>query len=358
MPNLTFIMEQHLGHRAYYLNLRETLESDPRVSTRWVEVTYNHSKSRTARLPLPESLQGSLAGRQEILRGLDGGRPDALFFNTQVPAALVKDRLGKVPYVISTDITPLQYDRMAEFYHHRADSTGPIQNVKQQINRSLLQRAARLLPWSSWTAGSLTGEYDVPPERVEVLAPGVDLEVFRPGKRAEPGGRVRILFVGGDLERKGGLDVLEVFKTLPEKAAELVLVTRADVPETPGVRVVNDLQPNSAKLIELYQSSQVFVLPSKGEAFGIAAAEAAAAGLPAVTTAVGGLADIIVHGQTGFVVEPGNREQLKAALTQLIDDASLRRTMGQAARARAEQLFDAKKNARRTLEVLLDACSK
>ncbi len=358
MLNLTFVMEQQLGHRAYYLNLREALEKDPRVKTQWIEVTYENPTQRLKRFPLiPETVFGSLVGRQQILDGLHGRRHDAVFFNTQVPAVLVKDQLGKAPYLLSTDITPLQYDRMADLYNHTPDSAGPLQKVKYKVNRSTFQRAKRILPWSTWTAESVIAEYAVRPEQVEVVAPGVDIDVWKPRTGSARRTCPRILFVGGDLERKGGLDLLEVFKSLPQGAAELVLVTRAAVATTPDVRVIHNLLPNSAELIALYQSSDLFVLPSQAEAFGIAVAEASAAGLPVITTSVGGLRDIVLHNQTGFTVEPGNREQLKTALTQLLADESQRKAFGQAARTRAEQRFDAKKNACRTLEIILEACN-
>ncbi len=357
MLNIAFIMEQHLGHRAYYLNLKAHLEKDPRVSTRWIEVTYRNSRSLTEHLPfIPNSLRSTWIGRQQVLKGLRGSRFDALFFNTQVPAAFINDEVTQYPYVISTDITPLQYDRMAELYEHHADSPGLIREVKYKINCSTFRQAARVLPWSTWTAESVINEYSVMPEAVEVVAPGVDLDAWKPVNRSRDHSPIRILFVGGDLERKGGLDVLEVFKALPRNAAELILVTRANVPETPGVRVIQNLFPNSPELIALYQDSDIFVLPSKAEAFGIAVVEASAAGLPVVTSSGGGLKDIVVDHQTGFTVQPGNRDELKSALNILLENENLRLSFGQAARSRAEQYFDAKKNAHRIMEVVLDAC--
>jgi glycosyltransferase involved in cell wall biosynthesis len=164
---------------------------------------------------------------------------------------------------------------------------------------------------------------------------------------------VRILFVGADFERKGGQHVLQAFQKLPHGAAELVLVTRSQVPETPGVRAVHGLQPNSPALISLYQSSDVFVFPSRAEAFGIAAVEASAAGLPVIASGVGGLKDIVDAGKTGLIVSPDDPEELLHALTSLIDDPEQRETMGRAARNRAVQYFDARANANRIIELIL-----
>ena len=62
------------------------------------------------------------------------------------------------------------------------------------------------MPWSTWTRRSLVEEYGVDPQRVEVVPPGIDLERWAPGERRE--GPPRILFVGGDLYRKGGATLL------------------------------------------------------------------------------------------------------------------------------------------------------
>ena len=67
--------------------------------------------------------------------------------------------------------------------------------------------------------------------------------------------------------------------------------------------------------------------------------EAMAAGLPVVASAVGGLHEVVVDGETGFLVPPGRPEELAAALGRLIGDAELRRTLGDAGRRRAEERF-------------------
>jgi glycosyltransferase involved in cell wall biosynthesis len=202
--------------------------------------------------------------------------------------------------------------------------------------------------------GSLIGDYGVAPERVEVLPPGVDVFTWRPGPRRTDG-RLRVLFVGGDFYRKGGEAVLAAFHRLPPASTELMLVTRTAVPPSEGVFVFPDMQPNSAELIALYQSCDVFVLPSHAEAFGIAAVEASAVGLPVVATAVGGLTDIVADGETGFLIQPGDAETLARHLRRLAEDAGLRTRLGQAARQRAEARFDARTNARRLGALLCQA---
>ena len=83
----------------------------------------------------------------------------------------------------------------------------------------------------------------------------------------------------------------------------------------------------------------VFVLPSLDEGFGMAALEAMAGGLPVVASAVGGVPELVEDGRTGLLVPAGNPEALARALRRLLLSADLRRSMGEAGRARARAHF-------------------
>ncbi len=356
--NATFVMEQHIGHRAYYENLRRFIDPVPTLQARWVEVTYESESSRWGQLPLlPQHLRGSLIGREQVRRGLSHQHADVAVFNTQVPAALGGGLVGHQPYILCTDITPLQYDEMAEHYGHQPDSDGFVKRYKHRANLKLMQGAAKVVPWSHWTAESVIHDYGVAPERVEVVSPGVDLDVWQPAG-TRPSGPMRILFVGGDLHRKGGDDLLNAFRQLPQGLATLVLVTRTELPPEPGVEMYHHLQPNSPELIQLYHTAHLFALPTKAEAFGIAAVEASAMGLPVVATAVGGLTDIVVDGETGLTMPPGDVDTLAAHLRLLAENEGLRTALGRGARARAEERFDAKVNASRMVDLLRETVAR
>jgi glycosyltransferase involved in cell wall biosynthesis len=357
MPRVTFVMEQHIGHQTYYQNVRRAVESDGRIAATWAPVTYTGASRLVDRIPaLPRGLRGTLHGAVQARAAIRGAPYDVAFFNTQVPAALVGPRLRQRPYVLATDITPVQYDGMSHLYGHTPDRFGPLAAYKHRANCALFQSATRLLPWSSWTAESLIKDYGVMPERVDVVPPGVDLQRWQPGA-AVSGERLRILFVGGDLYRKGGDTLLKAFRALPAESAELHIVTRTRIEPETGVRVYYDLKPNSPELMSLYQSSHVFALPTAAEAFGIAAIEAGASGLATIATAVGGLVDIVADGETGYLIPAGDVVALRERLVRLTDDEALRMRLGRAARARAEQRFDAQRNAERIVAHLLEAAA-
>ena len=214
MIQTTFVMEQHIGHRSYYQNLRRFVDSASQIAADWVEVTYERPQAIWNRLPvLPRGIRGTLSGRAQVREGLRRNRADVTLFNTQVPAALGGRLVGRQPYVLCTDITPLQYDEMSHHYGHQPDRAGFVSRYKHQVNGRLFQGAARILPWSNWVRESLIADYGVAPERIEVLPPGVDIDLWRPNPQPHDG-PMRILFVGGDFYRKGGEDLLAAVELL------------------------------------------------------------------------------------------------------------------------------------------------
>ncbi len=342
---LGFVMEQVLGHVAHYRTLREALQGDCTIDPHWVEVTYRADRSVERHLPLPGGIRSTLRGFRET-RGVGGRDLDALYFHTHKPAVFQWDLLRRIPTVLSLDVTPRQYDTLGSFYDHTPDSDGPVARLKHAMNRRTFQLAHSLVVWSSWVKTSLVADYGIPSDKVKVIAPGVDMETWSRSKAEAPPSKVpRVLFVGGDFTRKGGDLLLDWFRQRGRLLCELDLVTRGDIPSEPGVRVHRDIVPNTNQARQLFFGADLFVLPSLGECFGIASAEAMAAGLPVITTRVGGSEDIVDEGENGFLVAPGDRDALGANLERLLASSDLRRAMGERARAKAERCFDSRVNA-------------
>lgn len=350
-----FVMERNMGHGTFYSNLRPHLDEVPRLNICWSDVRFAASDRFWERLPLiPERVRGILRGREEVRSGLRRQEWDLAFFNTHVPARLSGRLIRDRAYVISTDITPILHDGMSEHYGRPLDKNRIIWRYKHRLHQKLFQNAARVAPWSSWVRDSLIQDYAVDATKIEVIAPGVDLKRWHPAPTTSDE-EVRILFVGADFYRKGGETLLRAFRSLPPKGARLDVVTKSHLDVGEGVGVHPNIQPNSPELIALFQSSDIFVLPTQAEAFGIVAVEAAATGLPVVATRIGGLPDIVVHGETGFLFDRANEEQMRQHLLRLIENPELRRKMGAAARKRAEARFDARKNAFRIAHIVLNA---
>lgn len=350
-PRIAFVMERVLGHVTVAENLRHAVTALGGVEARWVETALFDSRGLPERMPgMPAFVHAGVRARLDLHRALHGWRPDVLVFNTQKPAAFCQWQMLHTPTVLMTDVTPVQYDRLADLYRHVPDRNPALRTVKHLVNRLTFHLAAGLIPYSTWTRESLIHDYGVPAERVHVIPPGIDTERWQPLATRRRSGRVRLLFVGGNFERKGGYLLLEVFRSLGlHERAELHIVTRDPVPPAPGVVVHRDLANNSPELIALYQRADVFVLPTLADCFSLASIEAMAAGLPVITTAMGGIPDIVEHGGTGYLLPPGDGRALGAALRHLIENPALRKAMGRAGRARAVAHFNARTNAGRLL---------
>jgi len=190
-------------------------------------------------------------------------RFDALFL--QVPAVFAQRWIRKIPSIVSLDATPLQYDELGMFYKHEQ---GPawLEAWKWRLNRDCFTSARRLVAWSEWAKRGLVQGYGVPADKITVIPPGVNVQEWRrPTPRAPHAGPVKILFVGGDLERKGGMVLLEAFRALRHLGLELHLVTRDRLPPEPGVFVYNNLEANSQPLKDLYHTCDIFALPTLGD---------------------------------------------------------------------------------------------
>jgi N-acetyl-alpha-D-glucosaminyl L-malate synthase BshA len=92
-------------------------------------------------------------------------------------------------------------------------------------------------------------------------------------------------------------------------------------------------------LVELLSAADVFLLPSQSESFGLAALEAMACGVPVVSSSVGGLPELVVHNQTGFIAEIGDIDMMAKYVIQLLTNEKKYRLFADNSRARAEQRF-------------------
>jgi glycosyltransferase involved in cell wall biosynthesis len=140
-------------------------------------------------------------------------------------------------------------------------------------------------------------------------------------------------------------EVLYAGRLSPEKGIEglvaaadgLHLVVAGDGPLRPQVPQALGMLPRD-ELSRLYGRAALVVFPSRRDGYPVACAEAMAHGRPVVATAVGGLPDMVVDGETGLLVPPGDPHAFRAAIDRLLADADLRRRLGAAGRERIAAL--------------------
>ena len=114
------------------------------------------------------------------------------------------------------------------------------------------------------------------------------------------------------------------------------------------------LQANSPELLRLFEAADLFVLPTYADCLAVVLMEAGAAGLPVITTHVGGLPEAVVPEQSGYVIAPGDRSALHAALSSLVENPERRRRMSRAAFGLASRSFDAERNNRLLLDLVVE----
>jgi glycosyltransferase involved in cell wall biosynthesis len=261
---------------------------------------------------------------------------------------------------VSLDATPIQYDELGLHYGH--DTAGRrVEHWKWRANRACFARAAAIVTWAAWTKAGLVERYEVPAEKITVIPPGVHYDKWASLDRHEDvDAPMRVLFVGGDLERKGGLVLIEAVRRLRRDGVdiELDVVTRDPATTEPGITIHHGLGPNSPALIELYHRADVFCLPTLGDCLPMVLSEAGAVGLPLVSTDVGAIGEIVRDGSTGLLVPPGDADALTDALRRLAAEPERRRTLGDQARRVVREDYDAATNARRLVELLVDVSGR
>jgi glycosyltransferase involved in cell wall biosynthesis len=341
---IAYVMEQTLGSVTHYLNLRQGEPTVVEGKRHWLPIEYSEGK-------LPWTFRGSLDARRalhQVMHEIDG-----IFMHTTTLAPLCADYFGKRPTVISSDGTPANKRDMRQAYGLPPESRSA-EWLKRAAYSAIFARCAGLVAWSNWTKQSFVEDYGCAEEDVAVIPPGIDLERFVAGDREHE--LPRILFVGGDLVRKGGDTLLEVFRKRLRGKAELILVTRTAVAEEPGVRVHQNVSANSPELRELYATSDVFVLPTRADCYSLVCMEALAASLPIVATRVGGIPDMVHVGSTGFLVDVDHPTELGDILETLVGNPAQRQIMAKACRAEAIRRFDARANAQQLYDFVRSRC--
>jgi len=309
-------------------------------------------------------------------------------------------RDGRIDVVYAQGLTALGYGRL-----RRRDAAlraplvmnpqGMEEHKTRGVKRLALQRLIRLsreaashsdrvVATDEATRAEVERLLRVAPERVAVLPNGIDLEQVRaatPGRPREHAhaalpqleAAAPLLLSVGRLERYKGFDVtlralswLQERRALPERWAWAVVgagPVRAALQRAAaragllGTRIHLLGSVDEPLLHALYERADLFVHATRYEGSSLVTLEAMAHGLPVVATRAGGIPDKVVPGETGFLAEVDDRASLADAIQQALRFPDARRALGEAGRARAQQLFAWPQIASRTLrlfEALLD----
>ena len=242
---------------------------------------------------------------------------------------------------------------------HLPDGDTPEPSNRERGEQRLVDASARLTANTPAERDELVRHYHGDEDRIDVVAPGVDLSVFRPAFRGRSRARLgvgpdefHVLFAGriqrlkgphvlvaaaGELRRRRPDIPLRVsIVGAPSGSAGLDLDVLAEAEGLDGV--VRRLPPVPAgELAEWFRAADAVAMPSASESFGLVALEAQACGTPVVAARVGGLTRAVCDGRTGFLVDGHDPADWAAVLEQLHDDPETRHDLGVAASIYAER---------------------
>jgi glycosyltransferase involved in cell wall biosynthesis len=234
------------------------------------------------------------------------------------------------PYAIVQD---LSYDLLLEQFgpdgvpHFRGLTRNQITRLRER-QLQVYAGAAAAFPMSTWLADNIT-RTAMPTGRVHVVNPGVNapLDPDVPVPERGQGPTRRLLFIGRDFETKAGDQVLAAFELLRADLGAAIELTIAGPKVWPGLGApppgVNYLGPVPvARVQELYDTHDLFVMPSRFEGFGIAFVEALVRGLPCIGRDACAMPEIITHSDGGRLVRSEDPTELaELIVTTLADDA-------------------------------------
>jgi alpha-maltose-1-phosphate synthase len=281
-------------------------------------------------------------------------------------AGYLAKKLYKIPFVLTThSLEPLRA--------WKAEQLGSGYEMSSWMERTAILDADAVIAVSNGTKQDILRVYPFPPERIHVIYNGIDLHEYHKTSdvtalktygvdSAVP----YVLFVGRITRQKGVTYLVDAIRYLPPNTQ---IVLCAGAPDTPEIAAEMRQKVDEAKktdprviwiekmiskpeVIQLYSHARVFCCPSVYEPFGIINLEAMACGAAVVASAVGGIKEVVVNGETGYLVPfdqdsvtsfPTNPEKfvkdLAAKLLELLEDTEKCGRFGHAGRKRAEEKF-------------------
>jgi len=307
---------------------------------------------------LPRSLKGKLRATVEAAPFARLPRPDVIWTSAReeiAPWNLLNRGPMRRPVILDLDATDAQLEAMAKHYWTREAKTGYRAGYARAQEQSVRRGITLFTPWSNWAAQGLLAE-GVERSRIRVLPPGVDIPPETRRRTATEERPLRLLFVGGDFLRKGGYLLLEAAAAIGSQC-EFTIVTHSAPASLPSNVRTLQAGANSPVLNHAYAQSDLFVLPTLADCFGIATIEAMSHGLPVIMTNIGGASDMVEDGRTGWLIEP-NVQALLAAMRHAMELRQQLPEIGGRGRIRAIEHFNGPRNDRRVVDLAIEVAKR
>lgn len=281
-------------------------------------------------------------------------------FKSHDPVSLIHAHMGSVSAWASL-IASRRHDIPLVVTYHGSEVHDRLVNRRKgwKMCRDVFKHAQLNLPVSRELELTLRS-HDEPLGKCETLLLGVDQSKFFPSSGVT--GEKSVLFVGRVTKEKGVFDLLLAWNQVNRACPDAVLtVVGNDSTNGEFWKRVNSLDlANSVRMLgplphqtipDVMRESSLFCLPSYGEGTPVSIMEAMSCALPIVATRVGGIPDIVVHNQTGLLVDKGDIKGLAQALILLLSNPDEMIRLSQSARMSACEKFDGEKSADRLVKL-------
>ncbi len=299
----------------------------------------------------------------KALQGIDVAHTHTWYVSM---AGFLAKKLYNMPFVLTThSLEPLRA--------WKAEQLGSGYAMSSWMEKTAIHDADAIIAVSNGTKEDVLRAYDVDPARVHVIYNGIDLAEYQKTADTTALGTFGVdpavpyvLFVGRITRQKGVTHLVEAIRYLPPGTQVVLCAGAPDTPEIAAemrakvdeARAFNprvvwiEKMVSKPEAIQLYSNAQVFCCPSVYEPFGIINLEAMACRAPVVASATGGIKEVVVDGETGYLVPfeqdpvtsfPKDPERfardLAAKLSDLLADPAKCRRFGDAGRRRVEAKF-------------------
>ncbi len=194
-------------------------------------------------------------------------------------------------------------------------------------------------------------------KEIEVIPNFVDIEVYKPKEDCvfkshfAPNGEKILVHISNFRPVKRVPDVIKIFYEVKKKIPTKLILAGDGPDRTECERLVRELKIKNdvyflgkqEAVVDILNASDLFIMPSQSESFGLSALEAMACGLPTITTSVGGLPELVVHNETGYIAEIGDINRMAKYAIDLLTNPTKYKKFSESARKRAVEFFNKEK---------------
>ena len=262
-------------------------------------------------------------------------------------------------HIMSSTWNPLKFhskstDFPIRYFHH---------NILRYFNKKSLEGCNGIISNSNFIKNEIIFQYNLNPDKIHVVHRGIDTKKFEVKIDKTKYTNHKVLFVGPNMERKGGIYVLKAFlhvvKEFPDATLTLIgscsfvykkllhrIISKNNLQDK--VKLIDHVL--QSELIPLYAEANVFAMPSLIEALGQVYMEALMSKTPVIGCDVGGVSEVITN-EVGFLVKPKDSRAISDCIINLFNDPKKAEEMGRKGRERIQNNFNIDGMIKKTLEV-------